>query len=96
MVERILDLSALSEVDYNKVVKGYQDFLASKKLAYFGFVDKKTFKKMGPEFDCAVYGPIMQVVAASAIMWTGYSVYKMYRKVKEKQEKEVVEENTEE
>ena len=50
---------------------------------------------MAPVFGCKAYGPIAQFVTSTAIIWTGYSIYMLSQKIKEKKQKEVVDENTE-
>lgn len=45
MNEKILDLSALSQADYERVLAGWEDFNKNTKVArYFGYVDKKNLK----------------------------------------------------
>ena len=47
MSEKILDLSALSQADYELVKTGWESFNNNTKVArYFGYVDKKELKKM--------------------------------------------------
>lgn len=50
--ERVLDLSTLSEEDYLKILKGWNDFAnpSNSRVRYFGYVDKTEIKKLAKVF----------------------------------------------
>ena len=46
MNERILDLSTLSQMDYEKIKVGYEKFNNNTCVRYFGYIDKKDMKNL--------------------------------------------------
>lgn len=46
MNERILDMSALSQADYERIKTGWEQFNKNDCARYFGYVDKKDLKKL--------------------------------------------------
>lgn len=51
MKERFLDMSVLSLEEFNKIKGGYDLFISNtKKLRYFGYVDKKSLKHLNKAF----------------------------------------------
>lgn len=51
MEKRILDMSALSLEEFNKIKGGYDLFVSNtKKIRYFGYVDKKSLKHLNKAF----------------------------------------------
>lgn len=86
MENKILDLSALNDVDYELVKKGYDDFINGDKtkFGYFGYVDKRTLKMLNSCVNRSrIIGPIIGGLIGIGIIAGGKYLLKKYNKKSE-------------
>ena len=83
MENKILDLSALNDVDYELVKQGYNDFINGDKtkFGYFGYVDKRTLKMLNRCVSRSrIIGPIIGGLIGIGIIVSGKYLLEEYKK----------------
>lgn len=91
MGNKVLDLSALSDVDYELVKKGYDDFINGDKtkFGYFGYVDRRTLKILN---QCAKRGKIIwPLIGGLIVLGMTAGIHHLWVQWKKDHKKEVQE-----
>ena len=92
MGNKVLDLSALSDVDYELVKKGYDDFINGDKtkFGYFGYVDRRTLKILN---QCAkrgkIIGPLIGGLIGFGMVAGWHYLWRQWKKDHEKKDQEI-------
>ena len=78
MSEKILDMSALSQADYDRIKTGWEQFNNNDCARYFGYIDKKDLKKLCRMFNYVdTYSWIGGLLFVPVVLGGAYAGYKI-------------------